>query len=189
MKPPNKLSDSSSSGCECYYFSNGDKTGWKVYRNLDSAKLAWASQIWAMRKDIAPFILSGIKETNIDPPLYDSYRCPVSNRYIDLLDNEYVLDKFNGRLQINCSQHLVEQQEKNMCYAFLTEEVDIIADHLEIRSSDRDYFLDKAYIGDIHGGNWGISGNRILFIDFGSHFSYRFSDKQKTEIEKIMTQA
>jgi hypothetical protein len=189
MKTPNKISDSSGRGCECYYFSNGDGTGWKVYRNKGDATLAWASQIWAVRKDIAPLVLSGIKELSLDFPPKSNYKCPVSDEYIDLVGNKYVLDRFDRALDINCSQYLIELCNKDICYGFLTEEVESIG--LSSQYEHHQYFHYKlsSTCGDCHSYNWGITGNRILFLDFGNHFSRLFSEKQKKEIEKIMKQA
>jgi len=196
MKTPNKISDSSGRGCECHYFSNGDKTGWKMYNDFYSARLAWASQIWAIRKDIAPFVLSGVKKISMEIGPASYYQCPVSNTYISKIWDEYVLFNRNDNrsypVKVNCSQHLMNREIKQVYYGFLTEEIDIIANKINITllgEGPRQYFLDKANIGDIHDGNWGISDNRILFIDFGSHFSGKFSVKQKIEIEKIMAQA
>lgn len=59
---PTDSSKYTSSGTDCIYFDNGDGTGWKLYRNKEDAVQAWASQIWALRKNAAPFILSGVKE-------------------------------------------------------------------------------------------------------------------------------
>ncbi len=199
MKTPSKLSESSNNGCECYYFSNGDKTGWKTYNCLDVAKVAWASQIWAVRKDIAPLVLSGIKELKMDLPLKQEYCCPVSNMYIDLVDEIYVgaayqyLDnRTKNSLKINCSDHLIRKGNSGVRYGFLTEEIDIIADKIfGLIDSQYSYFKEKTSlrIGDAHKGNWGILKNKIVFIDFGHQFSQSFGDKQVKEIDKIMEQA
>ena len=208
MKPPNQSyqdtpyptnsKQSTGKGIECYYFSNRDGTGWKIYQDKDNAKTAWANQVWAVRKGLAPLILSGIKRISIDLDLPYSFKCPVSVVFIPrrigvygIMQSKKIVLKF---CKVNCDM-IYKKSVENKAYGFLTEEVECVGtEFLEYGSHSFDYaetIYEKLNFRcgiDFHGGNWGVLNNEIVYIDFGTHFGKRMPVKCKQEIEKIKEQ-
>ena len=53
--------DSDGCGCECWYFSNGDGTGTKIFRLYSIAITAYRWQNWAYKHDLGPQVLSDLR--------------------------------------------------------------------------------------------------------------------------------
>lgn len=200
-KIPTASSDYTSNGMQCIYFDNGDGTGWKLYRSKEEAIQSWATQIWALRKKGAPFILSGVKEFEFENKgCFPTQVCPVSGNVLFYnskigyyrCQNSVWSSNPNKLYKANCSDKLKKLKIK-MC-GFLVEHVDIIGGGPFInyccrnqRSYFKELFSTKERL-DCHKNNWGIIRDTLVMIDFGTHFFGGLNTKQRAEIEKIQTQ-
>lgn len=118
-KIPTDSSNYSSDGIQCKYFDNGDGTGWKLYYGKEETIQAWASQIWALTKNGAPFILSGIKEFEFEkkdnfPEQVCMYGFLVEN--VDIIGDELGIDYTSPRNQRSYFKELFSTKEGLDCH-------------------------------------------------------------------------
>ena len=149
---PKKAQHKTSFGAECLYFSNSDGTGWKVYREKDTALKAWATQLYFHRYGMAAFIYSNVIPISIEVDNLESL-CPARTVavYFGFLTEEVRTDKPQDNLT----------DITNLLY----EAVLLLLKQLQRMNNTQQGF-------DLHSSNIGISNdsNSFVIIDFGSHF-------------------
>jgi hypothetical protein len=190
------LKNKTSKGVECTYFSNKDKTGWKIYRNKYDALTAWSNQIWAVKKDIAPLVLSDIREVELIEPKEKEIHCPLTGQCIFIGPKcDYEIYQNRKYMKVNCSDLFSKDTKTTIYYGFLVEEIETVALDIMSYSEMAGYFQRRMGCPnernniDCHTGNWGIHENRLLYIDFGSHFSNNMNKRQREEVDKIKKQS